>query len=342
MKTRLAFVDHSFHRNTHSGDFLRELFSEQYIVQDLWDDGWKKGKSITAQAVNETQADVVFFFQSLPTFSELRKIKPKIIWAPMYDSVPIHNRAYWFELSTIPIKMLTFSSTLHRHLLNNQLDSLFVQYWFNPETLPQVTDYSTIRIFFWQRTDITFQHVKKIIGNTPVEKCIVKLNPDPQFAASRPTAEDIKKYHIQIVESGFTDKTSYLKLLQSCNVFICPRRYEGIGMSFLEAMAMGLVPIALDHPTMNEYIQHSKNGLLWKKLELLSFDNLSTLGTQVHQITTQGYTDWKKQTQLILQFMSEPAQAKRSYQINLLFKNYFLKGLYTLYLVKRRFLGGTY
>jgi glycosyltransferase involved in cell wall biosynthesis len=48
------------------------------------------------------------------------------------------------------------------------------------------------------------------------------------------------------------------------NVFVAPRRFEGIGLSFLEAMARGQVVIAENNATMNEYIVHDVNGLLYE------------------------------------------------------------------------------
>ena len=37
-KQHLAFVDHSFHIKTRSGDFLRNIFKEKYIINDYWVD----------------------------------------------------------------------------------------------------------------------------------------------------------------------------------------------------------------------------------------------------------------------------------------------------------------
>lgn len=41
-------------------------------------------------------------------------------------------------------------------------------------------------------------------------------------------------------------------------IFIAPRDYEGIGLSFLEAMAMGKAVVGVNNPTMNEYIADGK------------------------------------------------------------------------------------
>ena len=35
-KKKLAFVDHNYHQKTRSGDFLREIFSKDFIIDDFW------------------------------------------------------------------------------------------------------------------------------------------------------------------------------------------------------------------------------------------------------------------------------------------------------------------
>lgn len=336
MKPRLAFVDHSFHVHTRSGDFLRRLFSDRYEVVDLWDTSWDNGPAVTAKQINDTSCSVVFFFQSLLTLTELRRIQSKIVWAPMFDSVPLHNSAYWLELSTIPLKIITFSSTLHQRLAHYGLDSLPVQYWFDPATLPKVGSYSGMRVFFWQRTDITFDQVKRLLGNLPIEQCIIKLNPDPHYKANLPSPSDVSRYHITVLDKGFTDKADYLHLLQSCNVFICPRRYEGIGMSFLEAMAIGLVPVALNHPTMNEYIHHNDNGILFDDFQPIALSNLPELGQRVQQSALVGFAQWQAKQTEIMRFIDAPAQAIRQLTFTLKTKILVLQFFYLAYLVLRR------
>ena len=36
VKKKLAFVDHNFHKKTRCADFLREIFSEHFIIDDYW------------------------------------------------------------------------------------------------------------------------------------------------------------------------------------------------------------------------------------------------------------------------------------------------------------------
>ena len=36
VKKKLAFVDHNYHKKTRCADFLREIFSEHFIIDDYW------------------------------------------------------------------------------------------------------------------------------------------------------------------------------------------------------------------------------------------------------------------------------------------------------------------
>jgi glycosyltransferase involved in cell wall biosynthesis len=59
-------------------------------------------------------------------------------------------------------------------------------------------------------------------------------------------------------------RDEYLLATSAANVFLAPRAAEGIGLTFLEAMARGGAVIAYDAPTMNEYIRNGDNGILLK------------------------------------------------------------------------------
>lgn len=330
MKPRLAFVDHSFHQKTRSGDFLRNLFSAQFEVVDFWDDSWEGGTAVTAAEINAGNFSHVFFFQSFLPSTELRQLQPVIMWAPMYDALRDKTPGYWLELTTIPMKILCFSTTLAKQLQSYGFDIYTTQYWFDPATLPQVSNYSSIRVFFWQRRDITFAQVKALLGDTLVEKCIVKLNPDPLYQSAKPTATDIDRYHITVVE-GFMDKAEYLRQLQQCNVFISPRRYEGIGMSFLEAMAMGLVVVGMNHATINEYIQTNDIGRLFdEQFHPVNLSNLPALGQHSRQAARSGFTQWQLDCPRILQFMTTPLKPAQANSLALKLKIKYHTGLYVL------------
>lgn len=56
--------------------------------------------------------------------------------------------------------------------------------------------------------------------------------------------------------------SEHMELVNQSKFFFSPRKVEGIGMSFLEAMALGTLVIARDSPTANNFIRKGVNGFL--------------------------------------------------------------------------------
>ena len=305
MIKKLGYIDHSFHKKTESTDFLRDILREHFDVIDIWDESWNGGASPSVEYINSQNFDHVLFFQSLLPIRELKKIKAKIIWVPMYDGVIGRGKSFWMELSTIKIKIISFSNALSVKLKENSLDVINVKYFPNPNNFKKVLDFSGKKIFFWQRTKLSVLNVKKIIGKQKIDQLILKLDPDPGHKPIFPSEYDIKKYNIKIIQ-GFLSKGEYMKMLSGSNIFVSPRKFEGIGMSFIEAMAMGLAVIAFDNPTMNEYITHNKNGYLfhsrWKrKIDLSNFEEV---GENAREYCEDGFKDWENDKSKIIEFIN--------------------------------------
>lgn len=336
MKQRLAVIDHSFHQTTLSTKFIPELLATHYEVDMYWDTSWQGEPNITADQLNHKHYDIIVFVQTILPIKQLRQLQAQIIWIPMYDGVPIDNAGYWLELSTLPLKVISFSQTLAQQLQHYKIDCLPVQFYFDPKQFPQVTDYSTIRIFFWQRTNITFALVRRLFTKLPVHRWVIKINPDPNHVASRPTPAECTQYHITVIEGGYNNKSDYLQLLAQCNVYICPRAYEGIGMSFLEAMAMGLIPIALDHPTMNEYIQSGVTGVLTTTFDPITALDLPNMAKQLKTKAEQGFHRWQQQQTEIIPYLQKPTVTGRACTFGLRVQARTLTYIYYLRLVLQR------
>ena len=75
--------------------------------------------------------------------------------------------------------------------------------------------------------------------------------------------ENYPKEKIEIINKKFLPKNEYLELMKNQNVFIAPRRKEG--MSMVEAIFKGMYIIGYDEATMNEYITNDKIGYLFGK-----------------------------------------------------------------------------
>ncbi len=273
----LAFVDHSFHKTTGSADFYIKEFLEPYFeVTRYQDEAWHGGKHVVVSELNKY--DYVFFCQTINPLLELARLKAKIIWAPMYGGVRL-NYFYWKSLSLLPIKVLCFSDKIYERCKKFGIDTLKVQYFLDPSTYHSPLPQGRVNIFFWYRGSITFADLKKIIDPKQIDSFIYKSNPDPFCQKEIISADDIKNFKMRIIEDGYSSKEDYLALLSQANVFIAPREKEGIGMSFLEAMAMGQCVIGNNDATMNEYIRHEDTGHLFdlQNPKILDFSQLESV-----------------------------------------------------------------
>ncbi len=68
-KKRLAYVDYWSHQSTRSGDFLREILSEEFEITDFW---WKPNNKIPLNEINKFE--YIFFFSRDVSSSNYEKI----------------------------------------------------------------------------------------------------------------------------------------------------------------------------------------------------------------------------------------------------------------------------
>jgi glycogen synthase len=61
---------------------------------------------------------------------------------------------------------------------------------------------------------------------------------------------------------GRVDDDALVSLFRSCDVYVTPTRYEGFGLTLLEAMASGVPVVATDVPAANELVRDGESGLL--------------------------------------------------------------------------------
>jgi len=118
--------------------------------------------------------------------------------------------------------------------VKNLLD---VRYFPDPATLPQTAG-DPKKVFLWERGGVSRAQAEAMFPKSDGYELVVKG------------------------ANEFLPRDEYLARLASCGVVVAPRRKEGIGLAFLEAMAMGKCVVAHDDATMNEYVADGENGLL--------------------------------------------------------------------------------
>lgn len=301
---KVAFIAHSYHKKTHSYDFIVDYLKEFFEVDILFEEEWKTGKKFEWENFDDSYKAVVIFQMFPDTKEEFDKIKNKnIIYMPMYDHVVGYwNFSKWYLCKNA--KIVSFSSTLHKMLTRWGFNSTYIQYFIEPkEFCPGNID----EVFFWQRiSKININTLKKIFSNQDVKLHIHKaIDPGHKFVC--PTKDDEEKFKITYSE-WFDTKAQMQDFIKTKGIYVAPRFSEGIGMSFLEAIAQGKVVIANNQPTMNEYIKNGKTGFLcnFKFPKRIKLKNLQEIQKNTYQYALKGYGNWLVDRKKIIDLINMP------------------------------------
>jgi len=306
MKPKLAFIDHSFHQKTRSTFFLRDILASKFEIINLWDESWKGNKNLNAETINRGNYDKVLFFQSILPQSELAKIRSEIIFVPMYDSIDRHSSSLWLKYKKLGVKVINFSRTLDAKMLAHGVDCLYVQFFPKPQVVAKVNQNKPL-VYFWQRQKYpNFETLKKLFNKNDIAGVIYKQHPDPGIRLSKLSDKDKSEWNVSVIEE-FQSPQEFEKTLKKASIYIAPRLYEGIGMSFLEAMALGMVVVSPNNPTMNEYITDGENGFLYrpKREQKLNLNKFNQIKLATKKTIDDGANSWESDKIRIINFVAK-------------------------------------
>ena len=227
---------------------------------------------------------------------------------PMFDSSN-HRQAAEFPAKA---KYFCFSRTLHEKLRGYGLNSELCTYY--PQPLPR-DDLAFVRqaekrrrgdtevaAYFWFRIPpVDLALVSRFLKPLGITKLYVNLSPDPGVEV-RPEDWPSSIEGVPIEYVGWMPrKRDLIDLLANCLVYFAPRVCEGIGLSFLEAMAQGMCVVAPNYPTMNEYIDHGRTGILYdiQGEPQIPATDVATLAENGHRSVEIGRAEWLRQERKI-------------------------------------------
>jgi hypothetical protein len=314
---RIAYIDHSFHRSTRSTEFLPEILERRgHVVDHFWDGAWQGGKPVAWSDV--ASHDVVIMFQSFcrPAASYFRQSHPNVVYIPMLDQFglwqgPLYNlSAFWepFQGS----KVLNFSNAMQSMTTAFGIASHFVRY-YQPVAAPPAAAREGLHGFFWLRRELQlpWKTIRQLIEGVRFDSFHLHLATDPGTPAPQlPSPEDIARHRIT-TSTWFEHRADLHAVMDRANVYFAPRAEEGIGQSFLEAMARGQCVVAPNHGTMNEYILPGVNGLLFDihNPQPLDFSEVARLGARARESTIAGRAAWEAAEEELVRFILTPSEA---------------------------------
>lgn len=306
----IGMIDHSYHNKTISSFFFAEILKHLGQVEVFWDSKWNGGLFPSYKVLRNKNFDVLVVFQSFyyhkPSF--LKKIACRRTFiVPMYDDS--YNIPDSLLLKYKEFSFINFAKAFQDRFERLGIRSFNCKYFPDPETIEyHPTQKNELHGFFWQRTnDITWLDIRQLIEGTSFKSFHLHLALDPiWYKEVLPTESEMKKYNITI-SRWFERKEDYLTIVDKANIFFPPRLYEGIGMPVLEALTMGKVVVAPDHPTMNEYIVDGINGLLYNPgaLKPLDFSNISVISKKARASALEFNSSWIKQKEELIRWIKE-------------------------------------
>lgn len=183
---------------------------------------------------------MIIFGEFLPKRRRFYLVGKRIVFVPMYDNER-GSHWQWRRIALSGIDVISFCDKISEHARKCGVERLLdIRYFPDPGEFPHETG-DPKKVFLWERGDIPRSLAEKLFPVSAGYEFVLKG------------------------ANEFLTRERYFNLLSTCGIVIAPRRKEGIGMAFLEAMAMGKCVAAHDDATMNEYLVHGKTGLLFDR-----------------------------------------------------------------------------
>jgi len=303
---RLFFIGNKYHKKTGSSDFLLRILEESFDVESCYVDLYKReGRWDVFSKASRFDFDVLVCWQVMPPRELLDDyfcFKHGAFF-PMYDGCPnVKAIERWFPYRDFQI--ISFCCTLAEQLNRAGFSAHFIQYFPPPSSIAEWGD--PVGVFFWNRREnINIQTVEKLLSEIDVRRVHIHKVLDPGCDFIPPSEQC--RWEIEYSDWYETRAEMTSDILSSA-YYIAPRHEEGIGMSVLEAMAMGRCVVAPDNPTMNEYIDHGRTGFLYdeKSPKALPLSQVREIQKNAYEYMMEGFGRWEEEIPLISKWLIEP------------------------------------
>jgi hypothetical protein len=224
------------------------------------------GESLpTDLSPSQIRRNPLVFFSLPPPPALLNDPTTRLIWIPMWDEARGYTREWWQALPKT-LRVVAFSNAVRISAQSAGLPTLSIKYFENPNLLPKARWDSERVLFYWNRTGLVGPaFLAKVCAALHVDRLLFRRMSDPGLRDSLHYALPARLGNtiVQSIESdSFLTLSKYQKLFFQANIVIAPRSSEGVGLTYLEAMARGCSVFGFNAPTMNEYILHKINGYL--------------------------------------------------------------------------------
>ena len=209
----------------------------------------------------------IIFWQFPPPPQILNGLTEKLVWIPMWDHVHYFSDAWWESIPEM-LRVVAFSHSVVKKL--NQINLkryIRLKYYLDPEKYPPVNWTQEKVLYYWNRVGMVGpEFLKQFCLAQKIDVLFFRSKIDPLIPANKGYDLPDKIGKTRVIQvPDFLEREAYLEMISRANICITPRLFEGIGLVMLESMSRGEAVFAYDAPTMNEYIDHLKNGYLLER-----------------------------------------------------------------------------
>lgn len=325
MKLKAYCMDWHLHKSDAFRDLLQTPFEGCLEIELVDIAKWRPAQAGQPQ----------IFCQVHPPPELLTNKSAKVVWIPMWDNVHGFSQDDWDALPK-HWRVVCLADAIYHRVKRAGLPALRLTYYKDPGLFEPVQWHRRV-IFYWNRIGLVGpDFLRQLCSNLTAQKLIFRPDIDPGIDKSIYYELPDRLGHAAVEVIHETTRNKHLELIKESNLYIAPRLAEGIGMTFLEAMARGCAVLAYDAPTMNEYIHHKHNGYLfntqpsrqpvkrsWRlakklvgqpsQLFVLSPDqawrevvdlNWAEIGRRARQDHVAGYAKWQKSLSGFAEFLT--------------------------------------
>ena len=285
----IDFITDRHHRHTQTFDWLQEAIGQPLRI--LYGDDETLRNYLPVLRTNPPRLLILFQLEHLAAWASC--FCPVLVF-PMYDLTRMTPDRYLAGLRDV--EWITFSLILHQRLAGLGLSSRHYRYAPNPENFPVVSWEDGPKAYFWERLpeELDERAMTSLLHAAGISRLTTRTLADARFYSPQQQEQEA-------AVRSWQKRASYLQVLAEHNVFVAPRRFEGIGMAFLEAMAMGMLVVAENAPTANEYIVSGENGILfggnndflWLPRPV-SAEQMNRMGSSARKTMGQIHEEWTR------------------------------------------------
>ena len=240
-------------------------------------------------------------------FALLSGRHPNVTFAPMYDAM-WRGGAFSWKPSFNAAKILCFSWALRAEVMRRGAVHALVQYFPDPAGRPpRSPDFDTLHGFLWyRRRDIPPETVFALTRARPSPPSPSTTRPTRAMTClpgrRRRPCRPAAAQHLVGGWRRLRDSARRAPTSSSRRA-----RWRASAWPSSKPWRRGLCVVARDAPTMNEYISHGRNGLLYApdRVAPLDFTTARDLGAQARDSMRRGRARWDAGLPALLDFLAD-------------------------------------